>query len=77
MINFLRSNGIIFVDVSINSAYFSSLSLTFEVTLPFSINQEETLDLFFNYFSTSFTIFGNYTVRGGNRDLIQVLPVGM
>ena len=76
MKNLLRNRGIVFTDVILQSNYFASISVTFDVTLPFTPAQDEQLVSFSNYFLTSFTMFGNFTVRRGNRSLNQVSGVG-
>ena len=76
MENLLRNSEILFTDVILQSTYFASISVTFEVTLPFTPAQDEQLINFSNHFSTSFTIFGNFTVRSGSRSLSQVSGVG-
>ena len=73
----LQRYGVQFVDITLHSAHFASISVTFEVTLPLNTNQEQVLNNFSGYFSTLLTRFGNYTVRRGNRSLTQVLPAGM
>lgn len=76
MENLLTTRGIQFVDVTLNSAYISSISVTFQITLPFNINQNLALLNFVTYFSRPFTMFGNFTVRKGDRSLTQVTAVG-
>lgn len=76
MKNLLRDRGILFTDVILQSSYIASISVTFEVTLPFIPTQDEQLISFSNYFTTSFTMFGNFSVRPGNRTLRQVSASG-
>lgn len=76
MKNLLRDRGILFTDVTLQSNYFASISVTFEVTLPFTPTQDEQLVNFSNFFTASFTMFGNLTVRPGNRSLRQVSATG-
>ena len=76
MKNLLRDRGILFTDVILQSSYIASISVTFEVTLPFTPTQDEQLVSFSNYFTTSFTMFGNFSVRPGNRTLRQVSASG-
>ena len=72
----LRNRGLQFVDITLRSTYFASISVSFEVTLPLDADQDETLNAFSNYFSMSFTSFGNFTVREENRGLTQVSAAG-
>lgn len=72
----LTDRGILFTTVTLQSSYFASISVTFEVTLPFTPTQDEQLVSFSNYFMTSFTMFGNFTVRPGSRSLRQVSATG-
>lgn len=72
----LSDRGILFTEVTLQSSYFASISVTFEVTLPFTPSQDEQLVSFSNFFTTSFTMFGNFTVRPGDRNLRQVSATG-
>ena len=76
MKSLLRDREILFTDVTLQSIYFASISVTLEVTLPFTPTQDEQLVNFSNFFTTSFTMFGNFTVRPGNRTLHQVSATG-
>lgn len=76
MKSLLGDRGIVFTDVTLQSSYFASISVTFEVTMPFTPTQDEQLVSFSNFFTTSFATFGNFTVRPGNRTLRQVSATG-
>ena len=72
----LIANRIQYEDVRLIVAYISSISLTFEISLPLAVNQEQALTNFSNYFSTSFNTFTTFPVRKGNRAFTQVSSVG-
>ena len=72
----LRDRGILFTEVTLQSSHFASISVTFEVTLSFTPSQDEQLVNFSNFFTASFTMLGNFTVRSGSRSLRQVSATG-
>ncbi len=73
----LTENNVPFTSVTLVSMYVASISLTFEVKLNSSTDNQSGLAEFMDYFNSEFDILGDYNLSEGSKGSLSIVLSGI